>query len=738
MLKKLTLMGIAAFSLCAISSKAQQQTIIFPRGSVWKYLDNGSDQGTLWAASTFNDASWASGPAELGYGDGNEATVVSFGPSSSNKYVTTYFRTTFNVTALPNSQELVLLLRRDDGGVVYLNGTEVHRVHLPTPSNYLTLANTVVDGADESTYFETVINPASLQIGSNTIAVEIHQQRENSSDISFDLELLYRDIIPLTPPVECDQSLDSLHISRFVSVVPSTQPDSLRIPATHTFQMIVQEGDPYSDSISGGTKGLFDFTGYVPKNGSSHDGFLSINHELGSFPAAGVSMLSINFDTAVHVWNVTNNVPVDFSVVNGTGRNCSGTVTPWNTIITAEETLPTVDANGDGYQDIGWLVEIDPATATVKSYNGSGPQKLWRMGRMSHENVVINPIDKKTAYLGNDENPGYIFKFVADTAENMTEGSLYVLKLDGPLDATTTGSWVGIPNTTPTDCNNSRAYATAVGATNFDQIEDVEISPLDGKIYFTSKASSRVYRFQDNGNTVSNAEVFVGNSSFVYVINSDTGLVEEQWRGGVDNLTFDDKGNLYVIQDGGRNHIWMVPPCHTQTNPAVKLFAVTPAGCEPTGMTFSPDYKFMFVSMQHPSASNSTEMIDATGTPVKFNKESAIVIARKEVLGPLAFNPAPPPVDTTTHVNEIPNLNLLQVYPNPTDGMLNVKLSSNQNGVAVLRLYTITGASVRLITKSVRTGENEMNIDMNNLPAGVYTATLSVNGKTVSAKVIKK
>ena len=46
----------------------------------------------------FNDSTWASGPAELGYGDGDEATTVSYGPSSSNKYITTYFRRTFTVT----------------------------------------------------------------------------------------------------------------------------------------------------------------------------------------------------------------------------------------------------------------------------------------------------------------------------------------------------------------------------------------------------------------------------------------------------------------------------------------------------------------------------------------------------------------------------------------------------------------------------------------------------------------
>ena len=61
-----------------------------PTGDIWKYLDNGSNQGTGWRVLGFNDSGWASGPAELGYGDSGqnrpEATVVSYGPDSSNKY----------------------------------------------------------------------------------------------------------------------------------------------------------------------------------------------------------------------------------------------------------------------------------------------------------------------------------------------------------------------------------------------------------------------------------------------------------------------------------------------------------------------------------------------------------------------------------------------------------------------------------------------------------------------------
>jgi hypothetical protein len=34
------------------------------------------DQGAAWRTLDFNDNAWASGPAQLGYGDNDEATVV--------------------------------------------------------------------------------------------------------------------------------------------------------------------------------------------------------------------------------------------------------------------------------------------------------------------------------------------------------------------------------------------------------------------------------------------------------------------------------------------------------------------------------------------------------------------------------------------------------------------------------------------------------------------------------------
>ncbi|MDP6679984.1 MAG: hypothetical protein QGG72_13935, partial [Verrucomicrobiota bacterium] len=51
-------------------------------GSEWRYLDNGSNQGTRWSARLFNDSKWESGPAQLGYGDNDEKTKLSFGGNS--------------------------------------------------------------------------------------------------------------------------------------------------------------------------------------------------------------------------------------------------------------------------------------------------------------------------------------------------------------------------------------------------------------------------------------------------------------------------------------------------------------------------------------------------------------------------------------------------------------------------------------------------------------------------------
>src|SRR6185312_3578255 len=148
------------------------QGILVPRGAVWKYLDNGSDQGTAWYGTNFNDSTWASGAARLGYGGDGEVTTVSYGPDPNNTYITTYFRRSFVVTNAAAFAALTLNLLRDDGAVVYLNGTEVRRDNMPAGvPTYTTLATTLVAGTDEQTYFSSLISGSYLVTGTNQLAV---------------------------------------------------------------------------------------------------------------------------------------------------------------------------------------------------------------------------------------------------------------------------------------------------------------------------------------------------------------------------------------------------------------------------------------------------------------------------------------------------------------------------------------------------------------------------------------
>ena len=160
-------------------------------GSTWRYQDNGIYPGSNWTALNYREPAgqrWKSGPAQLGYGDGDEATVVDFGRDYLDKHITTWFRQTFNNTFGLTTGTLRVL--RDDGVVVYLNGIEVYRNNLPAGAiNANTLATATVVGADENKWLTRNLLPGALQPGLNVIAAEIHQSSASGVDISFDLEL---------------------------------------------------------------------------------------------------------------------------------------------------------------------------------------------------------------------------------------------------------------------------------------------------------------------------------------------------------------------------------------------------------------------------------------------------------------------------------------------------------------------------------------------------------------------
>jgi hypothetical protein len=170
-------------------------SVLIPQGGVWKYLDTGSDAGTAWRGTNYDDSTWLSGPAQLGYGDNDEATIVRFGTNSANKFITTYFRKAFVVNNLAQVSALILRVLHDDGAVVYLNSNEVFRSNMPGGTiTYTTLASTNLSSPEEDEFERMNLGLTYLRTGTNIIAVEIHQAIASSSDLGFDLELLAADL----------------------------------------------------------------------------------------------------------------------------------------------------------------------------------------------------------------------------------------------------------------------------------------------------------------------------------------------------------------------------------------------------------------------------------------------------------------------------------------------------------------------------------------------------------------
>ncbi|MBK8000156.1 MAG: hypothetical protein IPK15_15900 [Verrucomicrobia bacterium] len=165
-----------------------QPVVFIGRGEVWRYNDQGTDEGTAWRGTNFNDSAWASGPAQLGYGQADQQTVISYGFDEFEKNVTTYFRKQFTrPSAVTN---LALRVCFTDGIAVYLNGTEVFRRNLAPNAAYDELA-TGSNAERQNFWVNVPVTPTLLRAGTNNfIAVELHRQIRWQYDLSFDLQLV--------------------------------------------------------------------------------------------------------------------------------------------------------------------------------------------------------------------------------------------------------------------------------------------------------------------------------------------------------------------------------------------------------------------------------------------------------------------------------------------------------------------------------------------------------------------
>jgi len=254
--------------------------------------------------------------------------------------------------------------------------------------------------------------------------------------------------------------------------------------AVGSYQVLGREGDTYAGALPFGLGAIVDgaetlaikqsndpdFNAFIPTAADGSSGFLYTAWE--DRPGA-MSRIALS-KAADGSWTTGDALNIDFTGVNGTMINCFGAVSPWGTPLTSEEnyeaenTVRWNDATySSGYPnyadvqniqtylggtypnpyDYGYIVEITNPTAAAPV-----PVKLFTLGRVAHENPVIMP-DRKTVYLTDDGSNKGFYKFVADTAGDLTAGTLYAAKVqqDATRDSSRAGfniSWIELAHAT--------------------------------------------------------------------------------------------------------------------------------------------------------------------------------------------------------------------------------------------------------------------------------------------------
>ncbi len=166
----------------AITSVVEIEGLFFDEGAPWNYLDNGSDQGTAWQALDFDDTNWKIGIGHMGFGDGDETTLLT--PGS----ITYYFRKIVNIADTSQLDNIYFHIVHDDGALLYVNGVEVVRSALMPegPINYLTGTTTFIPNDLENSFWTYEVSKEHFVPGLNILAIEVHNQNLSSSDVSFD------------------------------------------------------------------------------------------------------------------------------------------------------------------------------------------------------------------------------------------------------------------------------------------------------------------------------------------------------------------------------------------------------------------------------------------------------------------------------------------------------------------------------------------------------------------------
>jgi len=166
----------------AINLVNHYETAVFAE-STWKYKIPTAEIPN-WKNNSFNSSSWLNGTASIGFGDGDDATVL------TAPITTIYSRITFQCTNITAISEALLDIDYDDGFVAYINGVEIARAGLmgtpPLWNEFSTDHEATLPQGGAISSFDIDINllQSALVIGANVLAIELHNVNANSSDLT--------------------------------------------------------------------------------------------------------------------------------------------------------------------------------------------------------------------------------------------------------------------------------------------------------------------------------------------------------------------------------------------------------------------------------------------------------------------------------------------------------------------------------------------------------------------------
>lgn len=346
----------------------------------------------------------------------------------------------------------------------------------------------------------------------------------------------------------------------------------------------------------------------------------------------------------------------------------------------------------------GWVVEIDPMDPTQTPVKRTAMGRFKHEGATT----TISKSGHAVVYMGDDERFEYIYKFVSrdkvkpggfkNNKDLLDHGTLFAARFDkGGV-----GSWKAMKHgesgltaeygfaSQAEVLIKSRQAADKLGATKMDRPEWIAVNPLTGEVFVTLTNNSQrgqagraatdmvddanprnenimghIIRWREGASSTGATEGDAAATEFRWMhfaLAGDPNATKAENRGTIkgdmygspDGLTIDAGGLMWiqtdistsVINQGaytsiGNNMMLCADPKTGQT----KRFLTGPAGCEITGITFTPDRRSVFINIQHPgetaserSDSDKPQAVStwpdgvAGGRP----RSSTIVIRRKD------------------------------------------------------------------------------------------------------------